>query len=712
MEAPTRQITVELAGATGEILASASQPVLPATPRDVLAVVVTEAPGGSLDLTAIALGGGASYQANWTTDHIPPLASALLGLDVMVFADVDTGRLAVEQQQAIADWVLSGGHLIVSGGPNYRLTTAGLADLLPIAIDGTTSVDDLTPLARFAGRPADELREPDVILTTGTPRPGARVLVSIGETPLLVRGVHGAGLVDYLAADPGLAPFRRWTGRTALWDALVFTPRQSPSWAAGVQDWAMADRAVRQSPGFALPSALEIVGMLVVYILVIGPLNYLILRLIGRRELAWLTIPLIVVSFTLVAYATGFSLRGTQITLNRLSIVQVWPGSDRARVDGLVGVLSPRRSSYRLSAGPGLTLRPLPAADDGGAFNPAQATITIEETDVFAARDVLVDASLIAGFAAGGYVDGAPALSGSAELVYAEGAGQRVRGTITNTTGLTLSGAVVLVSGGVQHLGTLEPGTSAAFDLRLTGVQSAPLALVSGQDASLVYESLDLTVQDIMGLDYWPQRAFRPVTEDDRLIRQRQNLLSAIAFDHDFSGGRGDRVFVAGWADVSPLPLSLGDTPWAPQDLALYIFELPVTVSASPGTVSIPPWLSTWAVARTTAASEMRPYNVTISGQDRVAFRFMPLPSAQLSTVERVEITARRASPETARILAWNWVEGRWDLLDLGGGVRARLDDPAPYLGANNAVEVLILPDNLESFVNYAQIDVVWYGRF
>jgi len=44
--------------------------------------------------------------------------------------------------------------------------------------------------------------------------------------------------------------------------------------------------------------------------------------------------------------------------------------------------------------------------------------------------------------------------------------------------------------------------------------------------------------------------------------------------------------------------------------------------------------------------------------------------------------------------------------------VRARLDDPAPYLGANNAVEVLILPDNLESFVNYAQIDVVWYGRF
>ncbi len=272
MAALSRQITVELASSEGEILATASRPVLPANPQDVLAVVVTDAPGGSVDLTAIALGGGASYQANWSAGHIPPLASALLGLDVMVFVDVDTGRLSVEQQQAIGDWVLAGGHLIISGGPNYRLTTAGLVDLLPIDLQGTTSVDDLTPLARFAGRPGDPLRGSDIILAVGTPRPGAQVLVSLGETPLLIRRLYGAGLVDYLAADPGLEPFRRWAGRAALWDALVFTPRQSPSWAAGLQDWTMADRAVRQSPGFALPSALEIIGMLVTYIIVIGPL--------------------------------------------------------------------------------------------------------------------------------------------------------------------------------------------------------------------------------------------------------------------------------------------------------------------------------------------------------------------------------------------------------------------------------------------------------
>lgn len=707
----SRQITVELVDARGQILATASRPVLPTNPQDVLAVVVTDSPGGSLDLTAVALGGGATYQANWSADHIPPAASALLGLDVMVFADVDTGRLSVEQQQTIADWVLAGGHLIISGGPNYRLTTAGLVDLLPVDIEGTTPVDDLTPLARFAGRPGDNLREPDVILATGTPRPGAEVLVSIGETPLLIRRTYGAGLVDYLAADPGLEPFRRWAGRAALWDALIFVPQQSPSWADGLQDWAMADRAVRQSPGFALPSVLEIVGMLVTYIIIIGPLNYLVLRLINWRELAWLTIPAVVVIFSVLTYFTGFSLRGTQITLNRLSVVQVWPGSDRARVDGLVGILSPRRSVYRLNAGPGLTLRPLPP-EGSGSFNPTLAAITIEQTDHFAARNVLVDASLIAGFTLSGFVDGVPRLQGSAELVYADGLAQRLRGTVTNTTGLTLDGAAVLVNGGVQHLGTLAPGASVAFDLRLTGSQSAPLTLVSGQDTSLSYDSMDVTVQDVMGLDYWPQRSYRPVSEDDRQIRQRQNLLSAVAFDRDFSGGRGDHVFVVGWADVSPLPVDLEGSAWTPQDVALYIFELPVVVSAPEGTVSIPPWLSTWAVARASSVSGMRPYDVTIGGQDRVAFRFTPLPSVQLRTVERLEITARRASPGMARVLVWNWAASRWDLLDLGGGIRARLDDPAPYIGPNNAVEVLVLPEELDTYVTYAQIDVTWYGQF
>jgi hypothetical protein len=706
-----RRVQVELISDTGAVLATVDSQLQIANRQDVLAVVVTDAPGGSVDLTAAALGSGQVYQTNRAVENLPAKAEALMALDALIFTDVDTGRLSVAQQTAVADWVLAGGHLVVTGGPNYRLTSAGLADLLPLTLSGSTVVDDLTPLAVFTGRRADTLQEPDVVLATGVLHPEATVLVETGGEALLTRRVYGAGLVDYLAVDPGLAPFRRWPERAALWDALLFVAHQQPSWAQGVQDWMMADRVVRQSPGFALPSALGMFGMLMLYIFVIGPLNYAVLRLVGRRELAWLTIPVIVIVFSVLAYATGFSLRGTQATLNRLSMVQVWPGQDRARVDGLVGILSPRRSLYTLSAGPGLTLRPLPEPGASG-LTPVLAATEITEGDVYAAQDVLVDASLIAGFASSGFVDGAPQLEGQATLTRS-GSGMAVRGTVVNSTGFELDDAAVLVAGGVQHLGALAPGARATFDLRLLIHESAPLALVMGEDSALTFDNLELTAQDVMGRDYYPNRYYTTSSGmEERLSRQRQNLVAALAYDRDFSGGRGDRVFVFGWARTSPLAMTLEGAPWAPDDVTLYVFELPVTLEAPAEAMTILPGLAAWAVAPGNTVPGAQPYNLTVSGAQQASFRFTPLPSARLARVERLEVLARRTSPGTATILLKNWMTDSWDELALESGMRASLDEIAPYLGPNDAVEVLILPDDINGLASFSEIGVRWHGAF
>lgn len=711
LQSYARQIQVELVDTNGNILATASSQLAVANPQDVLAAVITDAPGGSVDLTTAVLGSGQTYQHNWSVEDLPAEPDALAALDVMIFTDVDTGRLSVGQAQAIADWTLSGGHLIVTGGPNYRLTAAGLADLLPLTPSGSTTVDDLTPLAAFAGRSGDSLQEPDVILATGTLQPGADVLVAAGDEPLLIRQRYGAGLVDYLTADPALAPFRRWLNRAALWDALIFVSHQQPSWAAGVQDWMMADRVVRQSPGFALPSALEMFGMLIVYILVIGPVNYIVLRLIGRREFAWFTIPVIVVLFAVLAYITGFSLRGTQATLNRLTVVQVWAGQDRARVDGLVGVLSPRRTTYDISAGEGLTLRPLPEVDGGGGFAAVMATIDITQGTRYTADNVLVDASVIAGFASSGYVDGAPQIEGGA-IIAPDAAGTHIQGQVVNTTGFELADAAVLVSGGVQHLGTLDPGASASFDLRLLATESAPLSLVSGDDTRLVFDNLELTTQDVMGPNYFANRYYAPTNVPEQLLlHQRQNLISALAYDRDFSGGRGDRVFLFGWAKTSPLAMELEGAGWAPDDVTLYIFELPVTRETASDAVMIPSGLATWATTRDTTVIGGTPYNLTVNGTEQAGFRFTPLPGAQLAEVSRLDIFARRTSPGGARVAVKNWETNTWEPVMMEG-MRASLTDSAPYLGPGGAVEVLIIPDDVNAFVSFAEIGVRWHGTF
>jgi hypothetical protein len=709
-----RQVMVELVDAEGEVLATQGSQLLPANPADILTAVVTDSPSGSIDLSGIDLGGGESYQANWTVENLPPRADSLQGLDVIFFSDVDTGRLSLEQQRALRDWVLSGGHLIVSGGPNYRLTTAGLIDLLPVEITGTATLGDLSPLAAFAGRVEDSLVEPDVIVATGTLIPGAQSLVQVQDTTVLARRTWGEGFVDFLAADPGLAPFRRWRSAEDLWAALIVVPYQIPSWSSGVQDWSTARTVVQETPGFDLPTALQMIGLLLIYIVVIGPVNYVVLVLIRRREWAWFTIPLLVVAFSVISYFTGFSLRGTRATLNRLSLIQVWPGESRAQVDGLVGVLSPRRGVYQLSAPEGFTLRPLPEDTGGvGGFSPVQLATQIEQASVFNVRDLLVDASFVAGFVTSGYIDNAPQVGSDVTLIYNENGSAHVQGTVTNTTGFPLEDAVLLVRGGFQHLGTLEPGAQAGFDLPLTSRQSAPLSLVNNEEGGFYFERLDLTAQDVLGPGYNATSYYDPSPElRARRLRQRQDFLRAIAPDADFSGGRGDRVYLVAWGGESPLDLTLEGAALVYEDMTAYVFALPVGVDAPEGPLTITPGFSTYVTLPDTTTIGARPYDLSVNMGEQAAFRFIPLPTAILNDVTRIDVTVRRTSSAPAFIYVWDWIAENWVQLDPGGDIRTTIDTPDRYLGPSNAVEVLVVPDNLAGFADFGQIDVTWHGTF
>src|SRR4029077_3586352 len=74
---------------------------------------------------------------------------------------------------------------------------------------------------------------------------------------------------------------------------------------------------------------------------------------------------------------TGYQLRGGQASLHRLAVVQVWPNAATARVDGLVGLFSPRRTEYDLQFGRGFLARPMPL-DTGSAGG---SSFTLQQSD-------------------------------------------------------------------------------------------------------------------------------------------------------------------------------------------------------------------------------------------------------------------------------------------------------------------------------------------
>lgn len=716
------QIRIELIDDAGVVVAQTTANARSIQSQDRLHVVVTESAVGSIDLNAITTGGYSAYQANWGVAQIPDRAAALDAVDLLLFNDADTGALSEAQRAAIRDWVTNGGHLVVTGGANWQATSAGLTDLLPLTPRNSVPVDTLAPLAEWLNIESDDLNE-QAVVSTGDLTEGAITLVG-GDQPLIARRSLGGGTVDYLTMNPTDAPLRGWGGTGDLWFALATSLRSQPSWTNGMVDWDSATRAVEILPGYdPLPDILPLCGFLVAYISLIGPFNYLILSRINRREWAWITIPAFIILFSALAWIFGANLRGNEATLNRLAVVQVWSNSDRARVDGLVGLLSPRRTQYTLSGGDD-ALRPIPRVSTSSGFlnTNTQSSVEIVERDGFTAEEFTVDASFIAGFNVITSIE-APSIRGSATVTFDEIAGQqRVVGSITNDTDMTLTNPVLLARGVTLQLGdSLQPGDVRPFDLTLTGVGSpSPVmrtltGVISFNSRTNAFMNKQ-TVQDILSTEDVNAGFTRMVfssSPEEQALQRRQFFLSSFIDDAYGTTGRGDRVYLAAWSDRAPLSLEIAGANWNTQDTTLYLVEVETTLDVPSGTVTISPDQFTWVVRDYFGMGDIAPVSINMQPGEEVVFQYTPLPDAILSEVDelRVQVDNVNSGGRTISAYLWDWTIGDWEEVRVVNEF-ANIPDPQRFLGAQNAVRVRFLSEDAGGYLRVGRITISQTGRY
>ena len=719
----TTQLRVELIEAeTDAVLTSQTVPLTPLRPDEHLYVVVTQSAAGSIDLTNTAALGMSARQANWTLDAIPENAAALESVNTLVFSDVDTGGLTLPQVDAITAWVAGGGHLVVTGGPGWQPTAAGLSDLLPLVPDDTATVNDMAALARYIGR-RDALAA-DTVAATGQLSERARVLVQTADdVPLLVRHALGDGTVDYMSVDPITEPLRTWDGTSDVWYTLMATRPPVPSWSNTFNQWDAARAATEIMPGLnVLPSVLPICGFLALYIALIGPINYLILDRLNRREFAWLTIPALIAVFSGLAWVVGGELRGNEPSLSQLSVVRSWPNVETAQTSELIGLLSPQRTRYTLSPGKDNVLRPIPQPQltGGNANNPLQSSfqtsINVQQGNDFRAVEFPVDASFVAGFAAYGTTT-PPDITGSASLFYNEvetdtrvAETQFLRGSVRNNTDFTLEDGVILARNSNYRLRQpLEPGDLADFELRLDGNEMtapAPIGYNYAQsNLSLSYggntfntgsnSPLNQTVRDIIGEGNFQ---FNPLIPNNNLDsddlenqerRRRQLMLTSLMQDALRSTGRGNRAYFVGWSDTPPSDVGLQEQAYNLYGSTLYVVELTVDTQVPVGRpVRVSGDQFVWAVYDRSGIGSNAPLSLRVSEGSRIAFRYTPLPDARLDEVEQLQVRVDYSSggQRNTPIQLWNWDRDEWE-----GGFTAEsgqldVNDPAAYIGPQNAV--------------------------
>jgi hypothetical protein len=711
-EAQTREFSIELLDNEGRVLETQVAQITPVRQRDILYGVISEA-SEQIQLTGLRIGAGAGYQVNWRPEDLPASADALRSLDVITIFGVANARLSEGQQQALQDWVTGGGHLIVHGGAgtSWQFAREYLDELLPTELLGNETVQDLSALGRLVGRPSDILAPDDsagYIVTENVPRSNANVLLEVENIPVVVREKVGSGVVDFVALDPISNPLDEYEHTEALWQELVTSRPQRATWAYDFEDWEAADNAVRIVTGFELPSALQMLGFLIVYIALIGPINFVVLRAIGRREFAWFTIPIVIGIFTVIAYFTGFSLRGDAATVNHLAVVQAYPENDRARVDGLVGVFSPRRTTYNVSVDEGMTLRTIPELED---IDTGIAEIPIVEEGEFRVEELPVDAGIIATFASSGYRV-APDYEGLATWVLSGGNAVNVEGFI-QLDDIVLQDAVVLAHRGFVPLGDLQPGEryEFTFDQQQYPIilgDMIPLSLgnrttigrfvgrgtgtfVGPRVNTTLCGDFNLTLGQIMN-----DVAFDCLggggEDEERINRRRALMIQAITDTHQQDTGRSSDIYVAGWVETAPFETTLG-TNQENRYESLYILKLPVNyrTEAARNPV-VPTGLMTWTLVDTDGFNlDRTPRGQTLNVNDLITFRFAPAEAFATAPVETIALEVDvNGSNEQLQLSVWNWATGQWEVFEIPPDSMVNIEDTDDYLGLNNSFKVLL----------------------
>ena len=404
---------------------------------------------GGLSLPAVQNQGGAVVVPLAVSD-LPTRIEAWSALDRLVWQDVEASTLSAEQLAALRGWIALGGRLVIVGGTAGIGSLAGFPDdLLPYRPTSTVDVapSTLTSLVGSAAKGATDVPAMAGQLVRG------RALAAVGDRVVAAQTTYGSGSVTVVGVDPSVGWIAESAARASFWPTLI-PPRKDGT--VSMTDDNQIVSAVANLPALSLPPLAGLLLLLFGYVVLIGPLNYLVLRRLDRREWAWVTMPLLVVGFAVGAYAFGSALRGSSVIVNEVAIVRGAPDATEASAQVYLGVFSPARGTYQVAI-PGGALLSSPIGGD--VFGGQSATLDVVQGNPSFVRDLAVGFGSLRTIRAESAVT-APKIHAALTLV--DGT---LTGTIRNDGTTILERPAVALGGNVKVLKDLAPGEAADVNL-------------------------------------------------------------------------------------------------------------------------------------------------------------------------------------------------------------------------------------------------------
>jgi len=271
------------------------------------------------------------------------------GLEAL-FLGEGSERLSDGEVSAIKLAVLQGLNLIFVGGTiSPVVNDSRWADLLPVFPSG--EVRSVLPPKHYMTYGPAVAATPMLLAEA---KSDAEVLRSGDVVVEAVRPL-GMGSVTFLAFDPFHSTWKQWPGRFKWLETRSYYASDLPDDLTALDasiDFGL-DEGGESGPsvdvfGIQMPSAGRITAVLIGYLILVVPVNFLILRRLKRGELAWITAPLIALGCAGILFAFAGRLYSAEASRYSSGYLLASDGVDEAVFVGNQQIFFPGTGSYDL----------------------------------------------------------------------------------------------------------------------------------------------------------------------------------------------------------------------------------------------------------------------------------------------------------------------------------------------------------------------------
>jgi hypothetical protein len=291
------------------------------------------------------------------------------------------------RKEALAEWVRRGGRLVISCGHNQDMLNELLSRFqfdVPVSSSTPLHVESVTGLQGWL-RSSAVFPAPDYSSTAKAApvelarldrKPGHQELEVLApertddkSPPLVVRCPYGLGQIIIVAFDLDSGPFASWKGQDEFWKKLQFVTSTFPKnydgrmrrmgyggpqfGAENVDLVSSLGTQLEQFPNVSVVPFGWVAVFILIYIIIVGPLDYLFLKKVVKRlELTWITFPIVVIAVSVSAYYAAYYLKGSDLRINKVDLVDLDMEGRHSYGTTWFSLFSPRIQLYTIGIEP------------------------------------------------------------------------------------------------------------------------------------------------------------------------------------------------------------------------------------------------------------------------------------------------------------------------------------------------------------------------